>query len=480
MSTTHKVQAAPPIPSSMYDRFDQINDPNGGSLAAQIDAFRHYLAGDTGDDTLTGGNNDDVLWGGFGTNHLNGRGGNDWFITGDPGSDAINESNIIDGGGGKHDTVDYSGATAAVTVDFGHNFGFVGGHNDTITGVEDAIGSIYNDVMTGDSGNNTLSGGLGADILIGGAGSDILDGRGTSGVFAPNFVPVLPDGDTASYQTSSTYVVVDLGTGTGTHGDAAGDTLRNIQNLTGSAFDDTLKGDSNANVLDGGDGSDTLKGGGGADTFNGGLNLDGKTDMDIVTFEDAKIGVKADLSTGTGTAGDGSQVKFISIAGLTGSSHGDTLTGDSEKNTLDGGDGADTLNGKGGNDTLNGDGGKDTLIGGLGSDTLTGGTENDVFKYNSIDESQNAFESNGHVKYDTITDFEQGKDTIDLSSIDADVNTDGIQHFSLAPKDTNDAGQVTFSSDGAGNTLVEAFDGANTLMFELTGDFTLKSSDFHF
>src|SRR5712692_6298779 len=162
-------QVPPQIPLSMYDRSEQVTD--GSPLTAPIDANRYYLAGDSGDDTLTGGNNDDVLWGGLGTNHLNGGGGNDWFITGDPGSDAINESNIIDGGGGKHDTVDYSGATVAVTVDLGHNSGFIPGHNDTITGVEDAIGSSYNDVMTGDSGNNTLNGGLGADILEGGAGN---------------------------------------------------------------------------------------------------------------------------------------------------------------------------------------------------------------------------------------------------------------------------------------------------------------------
>ena len=45
-----------------------------------------------------------------------------------------------------------------------------------------------------------------------------------------------------------------------------GDTFTSIENLSGSAFDDTLTGDTADNVLEGGDGADTLDGGAGADT----------------------------------------------------------------------------------------------------------------------------------------------------------------------------------------------------------------------
>jgi Ca2+-binding RTX toxin-like protein len=82
-------------------------------------------------------------------------------------------------------------------------------------------------------------------------------------------------------------------------GDAAGDELNSIENLTGSTYADTLWGDNNANVLTGAggndlligyggddglmggddsetlmgmDGVDILKGFGGADTLNGGVN----------------------------------------------------------------------------------------------------------------------------------------------------------------------------------------------------------------
>ena len=42
-----------------------------------------------------------------------------------------------------------------------------------------------------------------------------------------------------------------------------GDSLTSIENLTGSAHDDTLTGDAGPNVLDGRAGADTLDGGDG-------------------------------------------------------------------------------------------------------------------------------------------------------------------------------------------------------------------------
>lgn len=44
--------------------------------------------------------------------------------------------------------------------------------------------------------------------------------------------------------------------------------VSNVNNITGTAFNDKLTGNSNANVIEGGNGKDTLAGGGGADTFS--------------------------------------------------------------------------------------------------------------------------------------------------------------------------------------------------------------------
>lgn len=62
--------------------------------------------------------------------------------------------------------------------------------------------------------------------------------------------------DTASYAGSGEGVVVSLRRGS--FGDAEGDTLTSIENLTGSPHGDGLFGDDNANVLNGGGGNDML------------------------------------------------------------------------------------------------------------------------------------------------------------------------------------------------------------------------------
>ena len=99
------------------------------------------------------------------------------------------------------------------------------------------------------------------DTLRGGAGADQLDGG--AGI------------DTASYYTSAAGVTVDLAAGTGSGGDAAGDTLIGIENLSGSNIgDDVLAGNAGANTLQGWGGGDVLRGGAGADTLDGGAGSD--------------------------------------------------------------------------------------------------------------------------------------------------------------------------------------------------------------
>ena len=113
-------------------------------------------------------------------------------------------------------------------------------------------------MLTGGKGDDMLDGGAGTDTLTGGAGADVL--KGGAGT------------DTASYTGSMMGVMVDLAAGTGMGGDAEGDTLDDIENVTGSGHDDTLYGDARKNALDGGEGADMLRGGAGADTIDGGTN----------------------------------------------------------------------------------------------------------------------------------------------------------------------------------------------------------------
>jgi Ca2+-binding RTX toxin-like protein len=95
---------------------------------------------------------------------------------------------------------------------------------------------------------------------------------------------------------------VELTRATQVNGDASGDTLRTIENLTGSANGDKLRGDAGANVLKGLAGSDVLEGRGGADVLTGGTGTDrfvfgSATDANGDRITDWEAGDILDLST---------------------------------------------------------------------------------------------------------------------------------------------------------------------------------------
>ena len=75
------------------------------------------------------------------------------------------------------DTASYAASDAAVTIDLSAGAN-TGGHaeGDTLTGIENLLGSRYADVLTGDAGPNRLDGGAGNDRLTGKAGADTLVG----------------------------------------------------------------------------------------------------------------------------------------------------------------------------------------------------------------------------------------------------------------------------------------------------------------
>ncbi len=293
--------------------------------------FGNTLTGSSAVNVLTGGSGDDLLNGGGGADTMIGGGGNDTYIV-DNAHDVV-----VENPGEGTDSVQSSVThTLAANVE-----------NLTLTGTSalNGTGNDLDNVIVGNSGNNTLAGLGGADHLDGGPGGL----------------------DTATYAASSAGVDVSLATGTGSGGDAQGDTLVNIDNLTGSAFNDTLEGNGGNNVLNGGAGTDT------------------------VSYEHAAAGVTVSLAitTAQNTIGAGTDT-LIGFENLTGAAgFGNTLTGNKGANVLTGGSG---------DDQLNGGAGADTLIGGAGHNTLTGGTGNDTF----------VFAAPTGASMDTVTDFATG------------------------------------------------------------------------
>lgn len=272
-------------------------------------------------------------------------------------------------------------------------------------------GTAYADDLSGMGGDDTIDGLAGDDILNGGDGDDVLDGG-----LGADALDGGADTDTASYGASSEAVEVKLWAGTGLFGDAAGDTLINIENLVGSAFDDQLAGNALSNhiwfgdgddtgdggngddVLEGEDGEDALFGGGGADTLYGGSNddylnggsgddileggtgsdlMNGTSGNDTVSYAGAASSIALTLWNGQGQVGDAAGDVLNSIENIIGSDFGDTIFGSFIANHISFGAGDDVGNGGYNNDIMLGEDGEDILYGDAGDDIIRGGADDD-------------------------------------------------------------------------------------------------------
>jgi len=242
-------------------------------------------------------------------------------------------TDVLDGGNGT-DLISYKLSGSAVNVNIGTNSvsgGYAAG--DRISGFESIEGSNFNDTLTGNADNNILTGGKGADRIDGGDGND-----------------------TANYAGSTAAVSIDLSTGTGTGGEAQGDTLVSIERVVGSKYNDTFKADVTSATFEGGEGNDRFISGDSADVLNGG---DGN---DTADYSNSSAGVTVDLrlTGGQVSAGAANGDILNSIENVTGSSGDDALTGNSGANVIIGGAGNDTLISMGGADTLDGGADVDT------------------------------------------------------------------------------------------------------------------------
>ena len=506
------------ILGSSYDDL-LLGDGNANMIIGNAGNDEIYAG--AGDDNVIGESGDDFLYGDDGSDHLLGGLGDDYMI-----------------GGDGSDTANYHAAAGSVTVDLYEGTATGADGNDTLFNIENILGSDgYGDVMSGDDndnhidgvgGNDTLRGFEGNDTLDGGAGGDFLNGG-----FGDDYIYGGEGSDRAAYYTANALfggVTVSLllqgqFQDTGAQGY---DLLTGIENLSGTAFADTLIGDSgdnwlwgsaatispgnisqdNNDYLDGGDGNDLLTVGIGAHTLFGG---DG---IDTVRFTEngsAETGVTISLGLqgGAQDTGNGSWT-LSSIENLSGGTANDNLTGDGEANTLagdlgndiiDGGGGGDLLLGdgqirvdednvittfldqgaNGGNDTLNGGGGDDVIHAGAGadlafggddSDTLFGGDGNDQLYGGSIINSLFQPQDGNDVLYgeggNDVIRGGSGNDLLDGGDGDDNLRGD-IGDDTMIGGDGRDF--VSYRFDDAGVTSGVVFDASN---FGSTAQFTMS------
>ena len=460
----HTTQPGGIVPLEKKD--SPMNDPTEGADFLIADNLINVIFGLGGDDAIFGLGGGDIL---------SGDAGND-LLVGGRGDDALN-------GGKGFDTANFNDASFDVTADLvsGHALIDLGGstEDDLLISIEGLTGGGGNDHLYGNSAANSLAGMNGYDSLDGREGNDRLyGGDGNDNLTGGTGADVLNGGagiDTVLYDQSTAGVNVNLSTGVGSGGEAAGDMFSGIEDVLGSKFNETLTGNALSNIFFGGLGDDSIAGGGGDDIIFGGTGADtmnGGSGVDRIDYDGGSAGIKVDLVKQTATGGDATGDVFSSIEDVAGTDFADTLTGNSASNTLWG---------RAGNDKLSGAAGADDLTGGLGHDVMPGGTGADRFIYFGLAESGATTATR-----DVITDFTTGEDLLFLAYLDANAIVAGHQGFNFIDTAAFSgpgpaaAGELRVHYAGANTFLEGDTDGNGAADFQIlfTGHLTFGLGDF--
>ncbi len=350
----------------------------GGHATGDVFSGFQHLIGSAHGDVLTGNAAANTIFGGAGVDTIEGGAGADSLV-----------------GGGEGDWLSYEGSAAGVQVNLGIAAQTSTGdaNGDVISGFRHLIGSLHDDVLTGDAqantilgndGLDTILGGGGDDVLFGGAGNDTLNGQaGLDTLFGDRGDDVLQlnsDGAVGpggmivqgwDGETGSGPVNVAVAAGARLYGDTAyGGIGIDTLDLSGvsNANPGTVYTAANWNTL-----SPTILAG-----------------VEIIIAGSAADIINLTFNDGVTRSAYGENVSIFAGLGndvVFSGSGNDLLVGGRQNSTgLGGADGGDTIYGGAGNDTIYGDdltftvetGGDDLLYGGSGNDTIDGGIGNDT------------------------------------------------------------------------------------------------------
>jgi Ca2+-binding RTX toxin-like protein len=386
------------------------------------------LLGNSGNDTITGGNPytpqsgviDEILVGGAGSDVIYAGSGTDIiFADMTPGA----ASDWADLDAGHSDTIYGGGGNAYIYGSGGDNVIYGGGGNYTIF-----VGNGDSYVETGD-GNSIVHGGSGNEFIVAGSGHDSIEtGDGNTYVFAGGGSSTIVAGagdDTFEAGEGGTIYYVGGGRETFLIGGSGGDQqIVNASQAEGLAIrftpevnevDILVRRDASGSLL-------LVNQETGRTTKVSGYFEDGSSQDNVsVRFSDGTTWSVADLLARSMTASTGD----------------DDLWGTVGDDTIVGGLGNDTIRGISGNDVLTGGEGNNTIYSGTGNSTLTGGSGANLL-YGGAGSSTYVFGPSS------------GSDTISLDSYDAGSDT-------LAFTDGIDPSKVTFAANANGRDLIIQF-----------------------
>ena len=364
------------------------------------------------DDTLTGNSGANRLEGGPGDDLLTGDAGNDTYAFSRQDSEDLGTDTITEGSSGGTDALDFGGYGAGVDVDLSAGSQQVDqALSLTLTDaekIENVVGSGYDDTIEGNTANNVLAGGDGNDtyVFTGGSqlGSDTVtegDGGGTDVLDFNQF-------------GSSAGVDVDLTSSAKQVHANLHLILTNpdyVEDVVGTAFNDTITGNGGPNVLEGGVGNDILTGGAGNDTY---VFANTTEDLGTDTIVESDNGGSDALDFGGMAEGDSADEGVTIDLGATGTRvvH-DDLSLNLPAAELDNVVGSDF------DDSVVGNIDPNVLEGGLGDDTLLGGDGNDSYVFGQTDDTDD-------LGSDVIQEASgEGTDLIDLGGMTQDATSGG-------------------------------------------------------